>query len=237
MAYTIYHADSALGPVTVPDNSIDTEFYIGTVPGSVGQIGSGLLLVGRNAINYGASIAQNFLQLTENFASTNAPGTSGSLQGQLWFNKTNNALYVKSTVGASPYINNWHKLVAEDADGDITVTGKFAGSGAGLTNLPSSSIVGTVAVSANIAGGLIGYVPYQSAANTTTLLPSGPAGHVLTSNGSAAPSWEATVALSATPFINPASGAEKVGDIKVVGSVISIYAAGTWKQIFPAVYS
>lgn len=37
------------------------------------------------------------------------------------------------------------------------------------------------------------------------------------------------------PAVNPTSPAD--GDIKVVGSVVSIYAAGVWQQIFPAVYS
>jgi hypothetical protein len=37
------------------------------------------------------------------------------------------------------------------------------------------------------------------------------------------------------PAINPT--VPKVGDIRIVGSVISIYAAGAWKQVFPAVYS
>lgn len=35
--------------------------------------------------------------------------------------------------------------------------------------------------------------------------------------------------------VNPAT--PKTGDVKVVGSVVSIYAGGAWRQIFPAVYS
>ena len=53
--------------------------------------------------------------------------------------------------------------------------------------------------------------------------------------------WEKIVTQSSsetgtTPVINP-SGTPKDGDIQVVGSVISIRAAGAWKQIFPAIYS
>ena len=67
MSYTIYHADGTA--VTVPDNAIDTEFYNATPAGRLPGQGIGTQLVGRNAINYGAAVAQNFLQQTENFAS------------------------------------------------------------------------------------------------------------------------------------------------------------------------
>ncbi len=38
-------------------------------------------------------------------------------------------------------------------------------------------------------------------------------------------------------IVNPTSGTEVDGDIQVVGSVISMWAGGAWRQIFPAVYS
>ena len=41
--------------------------------------------------------------------------------------------------------------------------------------------------------------------------------------------------ISVGPAINPSS--PKNGDIQVSGSVISIYASGSWRQIFPAEYS
>lgn len=48
----------------------------------------------------------------------------------------------------------------------------------------------------NIAGGALGSIPYQTAANTTGLLAIGNSGYVLTSNGSGnAPSWQQIDAL------------------------------------------
>ena len=229
MSYTIYHADGT--SVTVPDNAIDTTFYNANAHSA--GVGIGTQLVGRNAINYGASVAQNFLQMTENFASTALyrPTDAYALQGQLWFDKastTSGTLCVRTSSATSGGDSNWKKLVTADyTTGDVTLTGAIT----------ATQFNGPVTLSVNIAGGLIGYIPYQSAANTTSLLSPGPTGYVLTSNGAAAPSWQAVASASTTPAINPANGAEKTGDIKVVGSVISIYAAGAWQQVFPAVYS
>lgn len=39
------------------------------------------------------------------------------------------------------------------------------------------------------------------------------------------------------PAVNPTSGLEEDGDMRIVGSVISVWANGAWRQIFPAVYS
>jgi len=143
MAYNIYRSDGTA--VVVPDNTIDPQFYNPAANGP-GK-GQGTQLVGRNAIDYGAPVAQNFLQLTENFASNGIiPSDGTSLVGQLWFNKNTSSLYVKVTTAAVG-INNWRK---------VSVT-------------------------------------------------------------------------------NPVAPGD--GDIQVVGSVISIWADGAWRQIFPAVYS
>ena len=53
--------------------------------------------------------------------------------------------------------------------------------------------------------------------------------------------WQKVVTVSGTetgttPVINP-SGTPKDGDMQIVGSVISMWAGGAWRQIFPAVYS
>ena len=127
MAYTIYHADGT--SVNVPDNAIDTEFYNSNANG-VGK-GIGTQLVGRNAINYGTPVAQNFLQLTENFAGTNIPQDAYALQGQLWFEKdattpsTAGKLNVRiSTTGNTGAISaNWREVVVYDAAGNLTIRG------------------------------------------------------------------------------------------------------------------
>jgi hypothetical protein len=53
--------------------------------------------------------------------------------------------------------------------------------------------------------------------------------------------WQKVVTVDGSetgriPVVNP-SGTPQDGDVKVVGSVISMYAAGAWRQIFPAIYS
>lgn len=155
MAYTIYKADGT--PVTVPDNAIDPQFY-----NPAGR--TGVQLVGRNAVNYGAPTAQNFLQLAENFCGDLPPGdTDNQLQGQLWFDKAN--LTLKVNVSANPLVADWRNVVTTDGSGSIINRG------------------GTV------------------------------------------------------PAVNPGSGQEQDGDIRVVGSVISMWANGAWRQVFPAVYA
>jgi hypothetical protein len=79
MPYTIHKSDGT--PITVPDNTIDIAYYQ-TNGGNAG-LGLGVQLLGRNAINYGAPVAQNFLQLTENFASGAGffPSDNTALQG------------------------------------------------------------------------------------------------------------------------------------------------------------
>ena len=156
MAYTIHQADGTA--ITIADNVIDTNFY-NVAGGSTGS-GQGTQLVGRNTVDYGAAIAQNFLQLTENFASSagTQPISTVVTQGQLWFNKTEGALYVRVTPpAAGSGMDNWQKCVTSGAGGSV-------------------------------------------------------------------------------PTVNP-TGTPADGDISIVGSVISIYANGAYRQIFPAIYS
>ncbi len=166
MSYTIYHADGT--PVTVPDNAIDTAFYNANAHAS--GVGIGTQLVGRNAINYGAPVAQNFLQMTENFASSLAfrPGDAFALQGQLWFEKTSTTdgnLNVRVSSATSGGAANWRQLISANSSGVVIIRG------------------------------------------------------------------------GSVPVVNPTPGTEQDGDTLVVGSVISIWANGAWRQIFPAVYS
>jgi len=123
MAYTIYKSDGT--SVSVPDNTIDAQFYSPNVNGA-GK-GVGTQLIGRNAVDYGGPVAQNFLQLTENFCGTIAPPNATALQGQLWFDKTNGILKVNvsSTVTA-----DWRGIstIADPSavtgyDGQIKVSG------------------------------------------------------------------------------------------------------------------
>lgn len=113
MPYDIYKSDGTM--VTVNDNTIDTTYYNSNANGTGKGVGS--QLVGRNAIDYGKPIAQNFLQITENFCGPTMPTNATALQGQLWFKKTSasvGTLYVKTNTtvtGSTPETNGWSQVL------------------------------------------------------------------------------------------------------------------------------
>ncbi len=99
----------------------------------------------------------------------------------------------------------------------ITATTQFTGAGTGLTGTATSlSIGGTAALATSIAGGVAGSLPYQSAANTTTLLAIGTTGQVLTV-ASGVPSW----ATPTTGTVTSVSGTGTVNGITLTGTVTS----------------
>ena len=94
-------------------------------------------------------------------------------------------------------------------EGVVYINRNLVNTGNGTLNagtINASSFVGALTGNAstatratNIAGGLGGQIPYQSAANTTALLANGTAGQVLTSAGTTlAPTWVTPSAGSAT---------------------------------------
>src|SRR6056300_969435 len=80
MPYIVTNSDGSL-TVTVPDSAVDTSTY-------------SLALVGRSVSNYGQYFAQNTIRQLENFASAVAPSPGSTLEGQLWYNKTEQQLSV-----------------------------------------------------------------------------------------------------------------------------------------------
>jgi hypothetical protein len=102
----------------------------------------------------------------------------------------------------------------------------------------------TIQMVSNFAGSILpndtialqGQLWFNATSTTTGLL------YVkTTSTAGGLPNWHKVVTVSSsetgtTPVINP-SGTPKDGDMQIVGSVISIYAAGSWRQVFPAIYS
>jgi hypothetical protein len=184
MAYTIYHADGTAVPV--PNAVIDSVYYNAT--GGTLATGLGIQLVGDRAVDYGGPIAQNFLQMTENFASGIVPADATSLQGQLWFNKLSSAsgdLYVRKQDNTSGGLANWEKLATVSVSGTIT-----------------GNITGNAATATNVAGGTAGSLVYQTGTNATTFIPGSTSGYVLTSTGpTTAPSWQATAPGGVTNII------------------------------------
>ena len=149
MSYTIYHADGT--PVVIPENTIITKYYNTAAHGT--GIGVGTQLVGRYVVNYGTAIAQNFLQLTENFASTAAfrPADEYALQGQLWFERTSTTTGTMHTRVSSATTGgdaNWQRVLSVDSAENLHLNGtltaaSFVGSGANLTGIPTKIIGGT----------------------------------------------------------------------------------------------
>lgn len=169
MAYTIYKADGTT--VTVADGAIDPEFYNSTNK-------NGIQLIGRNAIDYGTPIAQNFLQMTENFCGSNLPGNDSTepLQGMLWFQKTSSVdgnLRVRTTSTASGGIANWKKVFLDNGTGVLDV----AQGGTGISSYT------------------IGDMLYATGATTLSKLAIGAEGQFL-SVVSGVPAWKSTLGIS-----------------------------------------
>ena len=61
----------------------------------------GITLIGKNYTGYGEIIAEDFVRLLENQANSSQP--SGALQGQLWYDTTENMLKVYNSA-------NWDRL-------------------------------------------------------------------------------------------------------------------------------
>jgi hypothetical protein len=108
----------------------------------------------------------------------------------------------------------------------ITASTQFSGAGTGLTGTATSLSIGgnaataTSATSAttttNLAGGLAGSLPYQSAVGATTFLAAGSNGQVLTLAGGV-PSW----AAGASGTVTSVSGTGTVSGISLSGTVTS----------------
>ena len=77
MPYTVNYTDkNNTKPITVFDNTSNQD--------------TSLTFPGRNVTGYGQIVAENFLHLLENFASTTEP--INPTEGQLWYDTANNVL-------------------------------------------------------------------------------------------------------------------------------------------------
>ena len=75
------------------DGSVLTE----VVDGTVDQTATDITLIGKNASSYGEAFNENFVHVLENFANTSAP--NNPIQGQLWFDTSENRLKVYDGTG------------------------------------------------------------------------------------------------------------------------------------------
>ena len=95
MPYTVNKSNSSASPnsYTVQDGVVNTQ--------------TDLSFIGKGYAGYGEVIAENFLQLLENFSNTSAP--TKPISGQLWWDSTNSKLQVyngtawQTAGGSAPY--------------------------------------------------------------------------------------------------------------------------------------
>ena len=82
MSYKVNFTDTTIhpDPIEVADNTTNVD--------------TSIKLPGRNQTGYGQIIAENFLHLLENFASATPPNSAKAVPGQLWFDTTQNQLFV-----------------------------------------------------------------------------------------------------------------------------------------------
>lgn len=98
MPYTLKKTDGSI-LVVVPDLALDTR-------------SCSLTLIGKNAVNFGLAVDENFIGLLQNWSNNAAP--SAPLAGQIWYN---------NSTGSLSYYNNavWKEFNSEN----ITNTGNF----------------------------------------------------------------------------------------------------------------
>jgi hypothetical protein len=134
MAYTVNKTNSSASPnqYTVQDGVVNTQ--------------TDLSLIGKGYAGYGELIAENFLHLLENFSNTTAP--SKPIQGQLWYDSSDNRLKVYSGSAFVPSGGNVpYQSTAPNAltQGDLWIdsdTGQlyfYNGSSSILVGPPSST--------------------------------------------------------------------------------------------------
>ena len=140
-------------------NKTDGSLLVELQDGVIDTTSSDLTLVGRNYKGFGEFINENFIKLTENFASTSAP--NNSIAGQLWYDKSDQRLkvYNGSTfrIAGGPIIsatqpnmvagdlwidNEQNKLYFYDGT-DIVAVGPNYTATQGKTNLEAITMIDT----------------------------------------------------------------------------------------------
>jgi len=97
MSYNIFLSDGT-GATVVQDGAVDNTFSQS--------------LIGKGVQNYAEIIGQNTIHQLENFAGLYPP--TNPLTGQLWFNKTNNTLYVYDGLEFKALNNHISNLIADN---------------------------------------------------------------------------------------------------------------------------
>jgi hypothetical protein len=75
----------------------DGSLVLNLVPGITDKTKTSLSLIGKNVSEFGKDQNENFVKLLENFSNSSEP--VNSIKGQLWFNTSQEQIYVKTTTG------------------------------------------------------------------------------------------------------------------------------------------
>ena len=228
MSYQIYRTNGNL-LTTIPDGTANTTSTPLTLPG-------------RSYPGYGQVFDTNFVHQLENFANNTPP--TNPIQGQFWYNTTNNTLYVCPQDGITNAAQ-WLPVILSDVYGNVSIqnltvlnnafittqveSGLFIGSGANLTNLPGANVTGTVplATLASTANTVAGANVTGTVANASYALHAGTADVANTVAGANVTGTvsNASYALNAVTadFANSVSASNVVGN---VGNAAYSTAAG-----------
>jgi hypothetical protein len=140
-----------------------------------------------NAQGQLTSVTNTSIAINGSAVSGNISGSAGSVANALTLGtyltgtSYNGSAAVTAAVDATS-ANTASKVVARDASGNFS---------AGTITATLSGAATSATTATNLAGGVLGDIPYQSAAGTTAFLTGGTNGYVLKSNGAAAPTWTA----------------------------------------------
>ena len=141
-----------------------------------------------NAQGQITSVTNTNIAISGSAVSGNISGSAGSVANALTAGTyltsggTFNGSAARTFAVDATDANTASKVVARDASGNFsagTITATLSGSATSATT------------ATNLAGGVLGDIPYQSAAGTTVFLTGGTNNYVLKSNGAAAPTWTA----------------------------------------------
>jgi hypothetical protein len=226
MAYTIIKSNGTV-LTTIPDGTINTT-------------STSLGLVGKNFAGYGQTIDTNFVRQLENFASSTPP--ANPLRGQLWYNTTNNTMYVCPSDGETD-ANQWLALTSASESGTttfgaITVTGNIAANNITLTNsvnaanitvLNANVTANLTAANANITTGNVSSL-FTTVINAGSTSTAGTVTGVWSFDGSG----NAIIANTGNIYINPSYGISTDNYRWANGVAISF--AGTYSDSNVAAY-
>ena len=207
---TVAYVNSSTGSIYVNKSilSVQAGNIVGQVALANGGTNANLTAVAGGVVYSGASAlaisaagtSGQFLQSNGTGAPTWAtPVSYATVTDDTTTNGTRYPLFANQTSGSlSTEYTSSTKLQFNPSTGVFTAT-SFSGAGTGLTGTASSLSIGgnaataTSATSAttatNLAGGVAGAIPYQSATNTTGFTAAGTTGQILQSNGTSAPTW------------------------------------------------